>query len=96
MGEIRQETKFSDSRNYRAMEKASRWPFGELSVLRKVIAENSPGMLILVAIDAEVFPVAAVGRVVGRIPVFVMDGQKVKVGSIELAGALGANPSMTL
>jgi hypothetical protein len=51
-------------------------------------------MLILVAIGTEVFPVAAVWRVVGRIPVFVMDGQKVEVGSVELAGALGANPAM--
>lgn len=86
----------SDWRNYKTEEKTNRRPVEELSVLGKVIAQNSPGMLILVAIDAEVFPVAAVWRVVGRIPVFVMDGQKVEVGSVELAGALGTNPPMKL
>ena len=44
-------------------------------------------MLILVAVNAEVFPVASVGRVVQVVAVPMMNGEKAAVGPAELAAA---------
>ena len=48
-------------------------------------------MLVLVAVGAQVFPVAAVGRVVVVVAVLVVDGQQVQVGLAEFPAALGAD-----
>ena len=53
-------------------------------------------MLVLVAVDAEVFPVAAVGRVVVVVAVLVVDGQQVQAGRVELPAALGADRAVDL
>src|SRR5688572_14924236 len=60
----------------------------------KVVAEEALRVLGLVALGAEVLPVAAVGRVVVVIPVLVMDGQQVEVLLVELARAAGADPAV--
>src|SRR5262245_4409749 len=60
----------------------------------QVVAEHFFRVFRLVAIDAEVLPVAAVGRIVVVVSVLVMDGQQVKVRCVELAGAAGADPAV--
>jgi hypothetical protein len=55
-----------------------------------------PAVLVIVAVDAEKFPVAAVGRIVVVIVIFVMDRELVEALSVELAPALGANPGKEL
>src|SRR5258705_4532882 len=65
-----------------------------LLVPAQVVAEHSLGVLGLVAIRAQVLPVAAVGRVVVVVAVLVVDGEQVKVRQVELSGAACADPSM--
>ena len=48
-------------------------------------------MLRVMAVDAQVFPVGAVGRVVGGVAVLVVNGQKMELGGSELATASGAD-----
>jgi hypothetical protein len=48
-------------------------------------------MLVIVAVVAQVFPVAAIRRVIVMIAVPVVDGQQVYAGGIELAAALGTD-----
>lgn len=48
------------------------------------------------AVDTEIFPVAAIGGIVIMVAVPVMNGKKVQVGQIELSAALGTNPAMKL
>src|SRR5690242_7873455 len=58
----------------------------------QVITEDATRVLVLVTVDAEILPVAAVGRVVLVVPVLVMDGEEMEVRAIELPRALGADP----
>lgn len=51
-------------------------------------------MLVVVTLDAEVFPVAAIRWVIGVVAILVMNRQQVKVPGIELPSALGTNPVM--
>ncbi len=60
----------------------------------EVIAQAAAGVLVVVAVDAEVLPVRAVGRVVARVSVPVVDGQEVAVLFAELASALGADEAV--
>ncbi len=60
----------------------------------EIVGQETAAVLVLVAVDAEVLPVAAVGRIVVMIAVAVMDGQQVQRVRLELAGALRADPSM--
>ena len=53
-------------------------------------------MLIVMAVNAEIFPVAAIGRIVVVIVVFVVHGQFVQVLTSELAPASSAHPGMNL
>ena len=53
-------------------------------------------MLIVMAVNAEILPVAAIGRIVVVIMILVMYGQFVKVFLIELAPAAAADPWMDL
>jgi hypothetical protein len=64
------------------------------SGLVEIIAETRPTMLILMAIDAEVFPVRAVGWVIVRIAVLVMHRQQLSVAMGKLPPALGAHHPM--
>lgn len=53
-------------------------------------------MLVVMAVNAEVLPVAPVGGVVVMVAVPVVDGEEVKVVLVELPAALGADPAMEL
>ena len=53
-------------------------------------------MFIVVAVNAEVFPVAPVFRVVLVVAVPVVDGEEVEVVKLELPAAFGADPAMKL
>lgn len=53
-----------------------------------------PLMLVVVAVEAQQFPVAAVGRVVAMVVVAVMHGEFAQVGAHEFAGAAAADPGI--
>jgi hypothetical protein len=53
-------------------------------------------MLVIMTPGTEVFPVAAVRRIIIVITVAVVNGEKVEVGQVELLGTLGADPSVEL
>ena len=53
-------------------------------------------VLVVVAVQAQEFPVAAVGRVVVVIVVAVVDGEFAQVGGGEFAGAAAADPRIDL
>jgi hypothetical protein len=48
--------------------------YGNLSLTAQIIAEHSPGVFVVVAMNAEILPVAPVGWVVFVVPVPVMNG----------------------
>jgi len=60
-----------------------------------VVVEHAR-VLVLVAVDAQQLPVAAVGRVVVVVAVAVMHGQLLHVGARELARAAAADPRIQL
>jgi uncharacterized protein Smg (DUF494 family) len=62
----------------------------------QIIAEKRACVLVVVAVDAEVFPVAPVRWVVLMVAVFVVDGQEVEVVKLEFPAAFGADPAMKL
>lgn len=53
-------------------------------------------MLVVVAVTAQVFPIAAIGRIVVVVAVFVVDRQLIQGGAIKLAAAFGADRPMDL
>ena len=53
-------------------------------------------MLIVVAVQAQELPVAAVGRIVAVIVIAVMDRQLANVGMSEFTGAAAADPGVDL
>src|SRR5689334_19087885 len=55
------------------------WRSGSSVLSREVVPEQTDRVLRLVAVDAKILPVAAVGRVVVVVPVLVMHGQQVEV-----------------
>src|SRR5581483_6368342 len=60
----------------------------------QVVAEEARRVLGLVAVGAEILPVAAVGRVVVVVAVLVVDGQEVEVRRLELARTARADPAV--
>jgi len=62
----------------------------------EIVGENRPAVLVVVAVDAEVFPVAPVRGIVVVIAVPMMDGEKPEVVLVELATAFGADPAVEL
>lgn len=68
--------------------------FASLVIAAQVVGKHLTAVLRVVAIDAEVLPVATVGRVVVMIPIPVVYREKVKVRSFELARAAGTDPAM--
>lgn len=56
----------------------------------QIVAEQPPAVLILVAIDTEVFPIGAVRGIISVVPVFMVDGQEMPVLILELSPAFGA------
>ena len=61
-----------------------------------MIAEKTPAVLIVVAIDAEVFPVRAVRGIISGVPVFMMDSQEVPVFRFKLPSAFGTDETVNL
>jgi hypothetical protein len=53
-------------------------------------------VFIIVAVDAQIFPVRPVHRIVVMVPVFVVYREQVPRLEIELPGALGTNEAMNL
>jgi hypothetical protein len=53
-------------------------------------------VFIVMAIDAEVFPVWSIRRVIQVIAVFVVDGQEMPCFLVEFPAAFGADQSMNL
>jgi hypothetical protein len=53
-------------------------------------------VLVVMAVNTEVFPIAPICRVIEMVPVLMVDGEKVKVMGFEFPTALGANPAMKL
>src|SRR5512139_956407 len=60
----------------------------------QVVGEDVAAVLVVMAVGAEVLPIAAIGWIVVMIAVAMMDGQQMQGAGIELARALGADPSM--
>ena len=57
---------------------------------------HSPAVLIFMAIDAEVFPVRAVRRIIVAVAVLVVDCKEVPVLLFELPAAFGADQAVDL
>ena len=51
-------------------------------------------MFILVTVDAQVFPIRAIGWIVVVIPVFMMDGEQVFIVELKFSAAFGADEPM--
>jgi hypothetical protein len=64
--------------------------------LVQVFPEKVPTVLILVAIETEVFPVGSVGGIVQMIAVFVMDRELMPVFVVKLLAAFGTDQTMNL
>ena len=59
-----------------------------------IFAQQSPAVFVFVAVNAEVLPVGAVGRVVAAVAVFVVHREQVPVFMGKFPAALGANHPM--
>ena len=57
----------------------------------EMITENPPAVLIIVTIDAEVFPVGAIRRIISGVAVFMVDSQKMPVFGFKLPSAFGTD-----
>jgi hypothetical protein len=62
--------------------------------LFQIIGKNAPAVLILMAVDAEIFPVGAVRRIVLAIAVLMMDCQQMPVLRAELSSAFGTDEAV--
>jgi hypothetical protein len=64
--------------------------------LSQIGTEEVPRMFVFVAIDAEIFPVGAVGGVVEVVAVLVVHGQKMSVLMVKLSPAFRADEAVNL
>lgn len=55
---------------------------------------NLPAMLFIVAVNAEIFPVRAIGRVVQVISIFVVDSEKMTGLVVKLSSTSGADETV--
>ena len=53
-------------------------------------------MFVVMAVNAEVFPIRSVGRVIQVISVFVVNGQEMSCLFVEFSSAFGADEAMDL
>jgi hypothetical protein len=65
-------------------------------IVLQIVPQEAPAVFILMAIDAEVFPVGAVGGIIAGVPVLVVHGQELPIPVAELPAALGANQAVNL
>jgi hypothetical protein len=61
-----------------------------------MIRELQTAMFVIVAPVAEVFPITAIPGIIVVVSVAVVDGKQMKVGQVELTGALCTDPAMEL
>jgi hypothetical protein len=61
---------------------------------RQIFAEQLPAVLIVMAIDAEIFPIGSVGRIVEVVSVFMVDREEVSVRVVKLPPAFGADQAV--
>jgi hypothetical protein len=66
------------------------------AVTMQIIGEERPAMLVIMAIDTEVFPIAAILRVIEMVAVPVVDCEKMKIVQSKFAAAFGADPPVKL
>ena len=59
-----------------------------------IITKKTSAMLIIVTIDAEVFPVGTVKRIVSVVAVFVMNGQEMAVLVFKLPSTFGTDEAV--
>ena len=69
---------------------------GLLPPFSQVFSKQFTGVFVVVAVDAEVFPIRPVGRIVQVISVFVMNRQEMSRLFIKLSPTLGADEAMNL
>jgi hypothetical protein len=69
---------------------------GSVVTAAQVIGQLLAAVFVLVAVHAEVLPVAAIGWIVVMVAVAVVDGQQMERVGLELARALGADPAVNL
>ena len=74
---------------FSAFQKRDLFSFGS-----QIITQHASAMFVFMAIDAEIFPVGAVGRIISVVTVPVMNGQKVAVLIFKLSSALGTDETV--
>jgi hypothetical protein len=60
----------------------------------EIVAQHPLLVFLIMAVDAEVFPVGAVGRIVVVVAVFVVNGEEVPVRIIKFTCTLGADKTV--
>ena len=70
--------------------------FSGATLRGQIVPEYSSTVLIVVAVDAQVFPIRAIGGIVVVIPIFMMDGEQTFIGLVELSATLRANQPVNL
>jgi hypothetical protein len=69
---------------------------GSFILSREIISEKFPGVLVVVAIDAEVLPIGTIGRIVEMVSILVVHGQQLPVLGLKLPSTFRADESMNL
>jgi len=69
---------------------------GSLLFFGEIFPKEFTAVFVIVAVNAEVFPVGSIGRIVQVISVFVVDGQEMSRLFIKFSAALGADEAMDL
>ena len=60
----------------------------------EVISEKTPAVFIVMTVNAEIFPVRAIGWVVAAVPVFMVHSEKIPVFGFKLSPAFGADQAV--
>ena len=62
----------------------------------EIVSEKPPAVFIVMTVNAEIFPVRAIGWVVPAISVFMVHSEKIPVFEFKLSPAFGADQSVDL
>jgi len=62
----------------------------------QIVAKHTSGVLVLVTIDTEIFPVGTIRRIIPVVAVFVMNSQEVTVLVFKLPSTFGTDKAMNL
>lgn len=66
----------------------------ESGLTAQIVRQNSAAVFVFVTVDAEIFPIGAVGWIVVVVAVAMVNSQQVQGIGLELAGAFGADPTV--